>query len=497
MKNLPSLITQKFTSLLDKINDRFTSYRLVLYFLLALVGWSVLGSFFHQTPYNWHEILVSAVWLVGICWLANKSIARFLDIPANKESDLITGLILTLILSPPQTSTDFAVLAAAAIAAMATKYIITLNKSHLFNPAAAGAFIAGEVFHKYPSWWVGTKFITPLVVIGGLLILRKMKRFTMVGVFLAVFILYMIYGTSSGGNIHVLWLELISTQALFFAIVMLTEPMTSPTSLTMCLPYAALVGVLYSATKLKLSPEEALLLGNLFTFAVARNKRYKLKFIGKVKEAEGIFSYAFSMPKGFKFKPGQYMEWTVAHNQTDSRGNRRYLTIASSPTEPGLMFTVKHPNPSSAFKQRLDELKPGGTILASHLAGSFTLPKDTTQKIALLAGGIGVTPFRSMVKYLVDSGQQRDTALLYSANSPAEISFQKLFDKAAVAGVRASYITQGHLDEVKIQNLLPDYTERKFYVSGPYGFVNAIESALLKLGVNASNIVTDYFPGYG
>ena len=182
MKNLPSLITQKFTSLLDKINDRFTSYRLVLYFLLALVGWSVLGSFFHQTPYNWHEILVSAVWLVGICWLANKSIARFLDIPANKESDLITGLILTLILSPPQTSTDFAVLAAAAIAAMATKYIITLNKSHLFNPAAAGAFIAGEVFHKYPSWWVGTKFITPLVVIGGLLILRKMKRFTMVGV---------------------------------------------------------------------------------------------------------------------------------------------------------------------------------------------------------------------------------------------------------------------------------------------------------------------------
>jgi ferredoxin-NADP reductase/Na+-translocating ferredoxin:NAD+ oxidoreductase RnfD subunit len=516
VKNQPRLITQKFTGLIDRINDKLTSYRLVLYFLLALVGWAMLGSFFHnQVPYSWNEILVSAGWLVGICWLTNKAISKFLDIPANKESDLISGLILALILSPPTTAAGFTVLAAAGVAAMASKYVITLSKSHLFNPAAAGAFIAGEVFHKYPSWWVGTKFMTPLVVIGGLLVLRKMKRFSLVGVFLAVFFLYLIYGTSSGSNLHFLWLELISTQLLFFAVIMLTEPMTSPTSLQKGLPYAGLVGILYTATKLRLSPEEALLLGNLFTFVVARNQRYKLKFIGKLKEAEGIYSYAFSKPRGFKFKPGQYMEWTIAHNKTDSRGNRRYLTISSSPTEPGLMFSVKRPNPArpvesatpardkrafhgpSSFKQRLDELKPGETILAGHLAGSFTLPKDNSKKIALLAGGIGVTPFRSMVKQLVDSGQQRDIALLYSANSPAEISFQKLFDKAGAVGLRANYVTQGHLDEAKIKNLLPDFTQRRFYVSGPYAFVNVVQSALLKLGVNSSEIVTDYFPGYG
>lgn len=492
-----SLVFQKLTSLVDRINDRLTSYRLVLYFLLVLLGWAFIGSFLNLVPYSWHEILLSAGWLVAVCWVANKVISKFLDIPANKESDLITGLILALILSPPTDAAGFAILGAVGLAAIASKYVITIYKSHIFNPAATGAFIAGQVFHKYPSWWVGTKFITPIVVIGGLLLLRKTKRFTMVGVFLATFILYLIYGTSSGSNLHFLWLELISTQALFFAVIMLTEPLTSPTTLSKCLPYALLVGVLYTATKLKFSPEEALLAGNLFTFIVARNRRYRLKFIGKVKEAEGIFSYAFSMPKGFKFLPGQYMEWTLSHNKTDSRGNRRYLTIASSPTEPGLMFSVKHPNPASAFKQRLGVLKPGETILASHLAGSFLLPKDDSKKVALMAGGIGVTPFRSMIKHLVDSGQRRDVALIYSATSQAEIAYRKVFDNASKAGLSVSYVTEGRVDQSKITKLMPDYKDRRFYVSGPYGFVNAVEIALLKLGVNSGEIVTDYFPGYG
>jgi ferredoxin-NADP reductase len=278
---------------------------------------------------------------------------------------------------------------------------------------------------------------------------------------------------------------------------MLTEPQTSPTASSKIIPYAVLVGIFYSITRLKLSPEEALLVGNLFTFVIARNRRYELKFVGKVKEAQDIYSYAFSLPKRFSFEPGQYMEWTIAHNKTDSRGNRRYLTISSSPTEPGLMFTIKHPpqNPS-AFKQKLSELKPGDKILASHLAGSFTLPKDSSKKIALLAGGVGITPFRSMVKSVTDSAQPRDVALLYSANSPDELAFQRLFAKAYPMGLKASYITDGYLDESKIKNLLPDYAQRRFYISGPYGFVNAVETTLLKLGVRSTEIITDYFPGY-
>jgi len=485
---------RRFNSFIDRLNDILTSYRLMLYFLLALAGWAILGSFFDKVPYSWHEIIVSGIWLVGICWMVNKLISKFLDIPANKESSLITGLILLLILPPPKDAAGFAVLAAAAGSAIVSKYVITFRKSHIFNPAAFGALVAGDIFHKYPAWWVGTKFITPVVVIGGILILRKMKRFTMAGVFLATFMLYLIFGTSLGNDAHILWQEIISTQVLFFTVVMLTEPLTSPTKLNFCLLYAVMVGILYTAAKLGFSPEEALLAGNLLTFIVARNRRYQIKFVRRVKEAEGIYSYIFTMPKDFRFRAGQYMEWTIAQNKTDARGNRRYLTIASSPTEPGLMFTIKHPQPASAFKQKLSQLKPGDTILASRLAGEFTLPDDVNKKVALLAGGIGVTPFRSMIKYIIDKDESRDLALVYSANSSDELSFRELFDGT---GLKTHYVTEGRIDKSKIKSLLPDYKERTFYISGPYGFVNAVHSALLELGISGRQITTDYFPGYG
>ncbi len=493
-----SLFFQKFTGLLDRINDRFTSYRLVLYFLIALIGWAVIGSLAGEISYNWYQIPVSAVFLTAVCWTANKALSVFLDIPANKESDLITALILALILTPPRSSREFAAVAAAGIAAIASKYIITLHKSHLLNPAAAGAFVVGELLNKYPSWWVGTNFMVPLVAIGGLLVLRKTKRFAMVGVFLAVYLLYLIFGSNLGGDISFLKLELIATPVIFFAVIMLTEPLTSPAQPRYYLPYAVLVSLLYSVTRFKLSPEEALLLGNLFTFIFAANRRFEVRFIKKIPEAKGIYSYLFSLPPKFSFAPGQYMEWTLAHNKTDSRGNRRYLTVASSPTEPGLMFTVKRPAEKvSSFKQRLDELQPGDKILASRLAGSFTLPKDTSKKLAFMAGGVGITPFRSMIKFMIDHDQKRDIALLYSASNPEEISFKGLFEKASEVGLKTSYITEGFLDESKIRKYLPDYKDRTFYISGPYGFVNAVESSLIKLGVGYENRVTDYFPGYG
>jgi hypothetical protein len=67
MGNAFNLISQKSISLLDRVNDRFTSYRLVLYYLLALVVWAVIGSFSKQVPFNWHQILISAGWLLLVC----------------------------------------------------------------------------------------------------------------------------------------------------------------------------------------------------------------------------------------------------------------------------------------------------------------------------------------------------------------------------------------------------------------------------------------------
>jgi len=279
--------------------------------------------------------------------------------------------------------------------------------------------------------------------------------------------------------------------------VMLTEPLTSPATARFYIPYTLLVVIFYCITRLRLSPEEALLVGNVFTFIFAANRRYEVKFIKRIREAEGIFSYIFSLPPKFSFAAGQYMELTLAQRKSDSRGNRRYLTVSAAPTEPGLMFTVKEPQNPSAFKRRLASLAPGEKVLVSRVAGSFTLPKDNNKKLAFLAGGVGITPFRSMLKSLMDKNEKRDITLLYSANSPDELSYKNLLQKAAAFGFNIDYVTQGHIDSPKIQSKIRDYKQRTFYISGPYGFVNAAEASLLQLGVGYDNIITDYFPGYG
>ena len=498
MLNQFNRLLQRCTSVVDSFNDRFSSYRLVLYFLLALVGWTVVGSFVHQIPFSWHQIIVSAGLLGAVCWAANKLLAKFLNIPANKESGIISGLILALILTPAASRNDYLILAAAAAVAMASKYILVFRNAHIFNPAAVGAFVAGVIFNYYPSWWVGTKFTTPLIALGAIFILRKVKRYSLALVFLAVYVLALIWTSPSGGTTdaihHLIWLSLISTSAFFFTSIMLSEPLTSPASLNPTLGYALLVGVLYSFNKLHVSPEEALLIGNLFTFVVAPNRRYRLSFVRKIQEAEGVYSYIFAVPKKFKFKAGQYMEWTLSQHESDSRGNRRYLTISSAPTEPQLMFSVKLPPKPSAFKQHLETLRPNETIWASYLSGSFVLPPDPAKKIVFMAGGVGITPFRSMVKQLVDSGQRRDAVLLYTANKPQELAFRGLIDQASSIGLKSLYAYS--IDRDSLVNNVPDYQQRHFYISGPYGFVQAMEKLLLGLQIAPSQIITDYFPGY-
>jgi glycine betaine catabolism B len=154
------------------------------------------------------------------------------------------------------------------------------------------------------------------------------------------------------------------------------------------------------------------------------------------------------------------------------------------------------PKPASTFKQRLAGLKAGEDILAAQVSGEFMLPKSEKQKLAFIAGGIGVTPFRSMIKCLIDLKQNRPIKMLYSANTSKEFAFTDLFKQAEDNGLQTLYYP-GRIDKNVIKKAFPDSSERTFYISGPYGFVRSVKDALLTMGVPSKKIVSDYFPGYG
>ena len=496
---------------MDRVSDSLTTFRAVLYTLLIYVSTAVVLSYFNKVSFSAADILLSAIWLVIVSKLLNLLFARLFNVPPNHESDIITALILTLILSPVHNLQGYLVLGACALVAMLSKYVLTYNGRHIFNPAALGAVISGVVFHNYASWWLSGTYMAPIILIGGFLIVRKMRRFSMVLIFIAgyfiyrIFLQHLLFAGTGNVSLHTLYIDAVATPLLFFTSVMLTEPLTSPTKRNNGMVYALIVAVFYSVTKLKVSPEQALLIGNAVAFIIEPNRSLLLKLVSSKSEASGIASFLFQPSKKFQFEAGQYMEWTLPGVAVDARGNRRYLTISSSPTEEDLMFTVKAPPKMSRFKKRLGELNPGQQIVATRLAGDFVLPEDHNLKLVFIAGGVGITPFRSMVKYLVDKKESRDIKLLYSVNTPEEIAFEHLFDQAKDFNIHTTYVTtksespkylHGFINKDLVQNVVGDYRERSFYISGPQGFVAAVRIALLELGISPKNITTDFFPGY-
>ena len=233
---------------------------------------------------------------------------------------------------------------------------------------------------------------------------------------------------------------------------------------------------------------------------ISPKSRYVLTLKEKKSEGTGTYDFIFKPDKKLWFRPGQYLEWTLGHERSDGRGNRRYFTIASAPTEKEVHLGVKFHEPSSSFKKKLLSMQPGDTIIAGQLAGDFTLPKNSKQKLAFIAGGIGITPFRSMIKNLVDRNEQRDAILFYSNRTAAEISYREVFDEALERiGMRTVYtITEGgnRLTADAIKKEIPDYRRRMFYISGTHAMTNAFEGTLREMGVPSRHIKTDFFPGF-
>lgn len=481
--------------------------------LLVAVGLSAVGVL----TFSWLDILAAAVFLPIATLAVNAVIGRLWKIPVNHDSAIISGLILALIFGPQSIATAWPFLLFAAGLAMASKYLLAIGHRHIFNPAAVGAILTGLILHNGASWWVGVPALLPVVIVGGYLMVKRVHRQVMVVTYLiaaagAVVIELAISGQLGSVGPALNSLALYSA-IWFMATVMLIEPMTSPTTTSHQIVYGLLVALVPFAVRqvgwTLLYPLEAgLLAGNLYNFVVRRDQKMELTLKEKIKLGPNIISFLFDKPARFKHSAGQFLEWTLPHAEADDRGYRRWFTVSSSPTEPNIRLTTKFAERSSSFKTALHNLKPGQKISAANLEGDFVLPENRDEKLVFIAGGIGITPFRAMTKYLLDTKQSQDIVLLYSAKTAAEVVFKEIFAQAEQAlWLKPNYVLtdpppanwtgqSGFIDAAMIKRVVGDWQNRVFYISGPEPMVEAFEKMLAAIGIADNKIKRDFFPGY-
>jgi ferredoxin-NADP reductase/Na+-translocating ferredoxin:NAD+ oxidoreductase RnfD subunit len=501
---------------IDSLLNRITMYRLVLYYLIFLLGTAVVLAFtglLHVDPY---ALLFTTAFLLAVSSLINWILAKSFDVPANAESVYVSALILALIISPLQEYHDLWFLAWAAVWAMASKYLVALNRKHIFNPVAFAVALTYFTIDQSASWWVGDAYMLPFVLLGGILIVRKIRRFDLVlSFFLTALATTIVFSlVSAEAPVASLQQTFLYSPLLFFAFAILTEPLTTPPTAKLRIAYGALVGILFSPQfhigALYLTPEIAILVGNVFSHLVSPKAKLILTLKKKVQIAPASFAFIFVPNRKLAFAPGQYMEWTLGHNDPDSRGNRRYFTLANSPTEDELRVGVKfYPN-SSSFKQARLAMDQESKIVAGQLAGDFVLPDDPYQKCVFIAGGIGITPFRSMIQYLLDRRERRPIVLFYVNRTADDIVYTNIFNRALKElRIRTIYtITDtsqipswwrwklGYITPQMLAQEVPDYKECLFYISGPAGMINSFKELLHDLGVSDAQIKTAYFPGF-
>lgn len=217
--------------------------------------------------------------------------------------------------------------------------------------------------------------------------------------------------------------------------------------------------------------------------------------------------------KTFWFKPeravhqiaGQFTEIYLPHENPDDRGVKRWFTLSDSPTDGLLSITTKYAgdDKSSSFKKHLFQLKPGAVVSLADPMGDFVLPKDTSIPIVYVAGGIGVTPIHSMIKYLSDTHEKRDITLLYAVNHQDDMAFTELFQNYDLKFIpivkEANPDWKGETGTITVERILAEANKDPrslVYLSGPEPMIEALADGLKEAGVSKNRIVTDFFPGY-
>ncbi len=517
----------KVRDLLDRQLGRVTMYRLITIVLGTLaalyIAFSVSGVLDGVSAK--HELISLAV-LIAASYGSNQLLGRLWKVKPHHESSVITGLLLFFLFVPMFTTDldSYAWLATAAVLANASKYVLAWRGRHIFNPAAAGAFLVyiaqqavGRDSQTLAIWQAAaTDKMLPFVALGALLVLWRTRRLDVGLLFVVLAFVLVVLGLEHlGADLSdAVRTTVYSFPIVFLAGFMLSEPLTLPPRRKQQLVVAVVTALVFSYPIFislitddppnlhwfSPTPELALLVGNLVAFAFARRSGMSLDLVSRRQLTPETHEFTFRPSRPLTFRPGQFAELTLPHGGVDRRGSRRSFSISSPPGPEGnVTFALRVPEEASSFKRAMIGLEPGTRVHATGVAGDFVLPSDPTTPVVLVAGGIGITPFISQLLH----EPERDAVLVYGVTAPEEIAYADLLAPFRVVIVSAvapdhmptrwRHIEAPFISVEQIVTAVPDLDQRLGYISGPPAMVNAVRAGLVK---RCKRVRTDYFTGY-
>lgn len=214
-----------------------------------------------------------------------------------------------------------------------------------------------------------------------------------------------------------------------------------------------------------------------------------------VEDQPYLFSIFFHRPLDFAFEPGDWID--LAFPGQNLNGGKTY-SISSSPTEPDIRISFREGE--SEFKRALQSVKPGDKLLITQYGNDYGFQLKKNQSSFLIAGGVGIAPFRSMLKEMVDQNDKNDVSLLY-LNQNESFLFKDELDEwsRSLPNVRIDYISTKDINQKKRNSIIKSKIKnlnQNFYISGPPSMVEANEHLLIDMGVDVRDIRIDSFGGY-
>jgi ferredoxin-NADP reductase len=237
---------------------------------------------------------------------------------------------------------------------------------------------------------------------------------------------------------------------------------------------------------------------------------YRSKLLNRVEVAEGTMAFHFEKPLGFDFKPGQSSDLTLLDPpENDSEGNIRTFSIASAPFEDQLMFATRMRD--TAFKRSLKRVPLGTPVKLDSPLGSFTLHKNSAKPAVFLTGGIGITPFFSIVKQAAHDRLAHKLFLFHSNRRPEDAPFLEVLENLEKTNPSFRFVgtmtdmlhsrkkwdgEMGLIDKAMLLRYLSDLRGPIYYIAGPPAMVTDMRRMLVASSIDEDDIRTEEFAGY-